>query len=179
MTQIRIAPDGRVRGLWTDEIDWPSLGKAAVKRASHVEFCEQEQLWYVRDSHARNSLRACLEIVLRRPLGDVLHWSGSRTEALAWERDYFSPGGPGWRSSPSYRRQIRVAGCTSNTKDNRFMDVLRLLFSLLSGGHGGRQHVSDHNRRQAYGPRWTRHRRRHIASYRRRRPRFKRQHASR
>lgn len=115
MTRIRIAPDGRVRGLWTDEIDWPSLGKAAVERASHVEFCERRQLWYVRDVRARNALRVFLEIVLRRPFGDVLHWSGSRRDALAWEHDYFSPGGPGWQSSPAYRRQIRAVGLVSHT----------------------------------------------------------------
>ena len=50
MTRIRIAPDGTVRGLWTDEIDWTFLGQTTVARASHVEFCERRQLWYVQAS---------------------------------------------------------------------------------------------------------------------------------
>ena len=49
------------------------------------------------------------------------------------------------------------------------MELLRLLFALLFGGHRGRQRVSDHHRRQPYGPGWTLCRRRHIAGYRRRR----------
>jgi hypothetical protein len=98
MIRIRIAPDGTVRGLRTDEIDWISLGKVAVERSSHVEFCERRQLWYVREGRARNALCKSLGIVLRRPFGYVLHWSGGRRDALAWEHDYFSPGGPGWQS---------------------------------------------------------------------------------
>ena len=170
MTRIRIAPDGVVRALWTDEIDWPSLGQATVERASHVEFCPRRQLWYVRDGRALHALRAALQFVLRRPFGDVLHWSSSRRDALAWEHHYFSPGGPGWQSPPAYRRQIRDAGLTSHTEENRLMELLRFFFGYLSGCYG-RQQVSDHQRRQAYGPSWTQHRRRHIASYRRRRPR--------
>ena len=79
MTRIRIAPDGTVRALWTDEIDWPSLGRAAVRRASHVEFCERSQLWSVRDNHARNALRALVGTPLPRPFGGVLHWSADGT----------------------------------------------------------------------------------------------------
>ena len=97
--KIRITPEGTIRGLWDDQIDWPSLGRVSVHRASRVEFCERRQLWYVRDGRARNALRTFLEIVLRRPFGDVLHWSRSRRDALAWEHDYFSPGGPGWPAS--------------------------------------------------------------------------------
>jgi hypothetical protein len=96
MTRLRIAPDGTVRGLWTDQVDWPSLGRAAVKRASHVEFCPRRQLWYVREGHSRNALRAILETLLRRPFGEVLHWARTRAAALAWEQKHYAPGGPGW-----------------------------------------------------------------------------------
>ena len=99
MTRIRIAPDGTVRGLWTDEVDWPSLGKAAVERASHVEFCERRQLWYVRAGKPRNRLRRILQLVLHRPFGEVLHWAKTRQEALAWEQNHYQPGGPGWPAS--------------------------------------------------------------------------------
>jgi hypothetical protein len=36
--KLRIAPDGTVRGLWDDAIDWQSLGRVSVRRASSVEF---------------------------------------------------------------------------------------------------------------------------------------------
>ena len=98
--KIRISPDGTVRGLWDDAVDWTSLGRVSVRRASHVEFCGRRQLWYVRDGRSRNALRAILGIVLRRPFGDVLHWSGSRGDALAWEQNHYQPGGPGW---PAYQ----------------------------------------------------------------------------
>ena len=171
MTKLRIAPDGVVRALWTDEVDWASVGKASVERASHIEFCKRRQLWYVRASRRCNALRAFLQFVLRRPFGPILHWSGGRGDALAWEREYFSPGGPGWQSSPAHRRQIRAGGLAPQKEENRLMELLRFLLSILSGGRGGRQRVSGHQRRQAYGPRWTQRRRRHIAGYRRRRPR--------
>ena len=171
MTRIRIAPDGTVRGLWTDEMDWLSLGKAAVKRASHVEFSERRQLWYVRDGQARKALRAFLETLIRRHFGRVLHWSESRTGALAWEHDYFSPGGPGWPPSETSRGQVCAGAVAPRKEDNRLMELLRSIFSLFSGGRGGWHWVSDHRRSQAFGPRWSRHRVRHIDSYRRRRPR--------
>lgn len=98
MTKIIIAPDGTVRGLWTDEIGWASLGKVAVRRASHVEFCSRRQLWYVRESRVRNALRIVLQRVLRRPFGKILFWSKSRSDALEWEAAYFGVGGPGWRN---------------------------------------------------------------------------------
>ncbi len=171
MTRIRIATDGTVGGLWSDEIDWSSLGRVSVDRASHVEFSGRRQLWYVRDRCARHALRAVHQFVLRRPLGDVLYWSGSRREALAWECDYFSPGGPGWASFPTSRRKTRAGGLAAQKEERPLMERLKLFFAFLPGGRCGRQRVSDHQRRQAYGPRWTLRRRRHIASYRRRRAR--------
>jgi len=99
MTRIRIDPDGTVRGLWTDEIDWHSLGRLAVARASHVEFCPRRQMWCVRAGRPRNPLRRALQFLLRRPFGEILHWAASRSDALAWEADYFGVGGPGWSQS--------------------------------------------------------------------------------
>lgn len=173
MTRIRIGPDGTIRGLWTDEIDWTSLGKTAVRRASHVEFCEHRQFWYVCSSQPRAALRASLKTWLKPHVRDVLHWSSTRSEALAWEHDHFSPGGPGWPFSPASQSQA-YAGDHTSKKEGRLVGLLRFLFALLSGDCGGRQHVSDHQRSQAYGPRWSHHRPRHINGYSRRSPHGKR-----
>ena len=42
-----IEADGVVRGLYTDEVDWPALGSLRVTRASTVEFDETMQGWVV------------------------------------------------------------------------------------------------------------------------------------
>lgn len=94
ITRLRITPNGNVTGLWDDQVDWRSLGSLTVRRASHVEFCRRRQLWHVRGARARNALRAILQIVLRRPFGEILYWSTTREQALAWEREYFSIHGP-------------------------------------------------------------------------------------
>ena len=99
MTRIRIDPDGTVRGLWTDEIDWSSLGRIVVRRASHMEFCQRRQRWCVRTGVPRNCLRRVLQCVVHRPLGEIVHWAASREKALAWEREHFGPGGVGWPGS--------------------------------------------------------------------------------
>lgn len=103
MTRIRIDPDGTVRGLWTDSIDWQAIGRLAVRRASHVEFCRRRQRWYVRSGTARNALRVFLATVFRRPFGEILYWAKTRAEALAWERRYYEPGGPGWSANQTRR----------------------------------------------------------------------------
>ncbi len=94
--KLRITPDGTVRGLWDDAIDWPTLGRIAVRRASHVEFCPRRQQWYVQSGRPRSWWRRVLQRVLRRPFGEVLHWAATRSSALTWEREHFAPGGPGW-----------------------------------------------------------------------------------
>lgn len=73
MTKIIIATDGTVRGLWTDEIGWTSLGKVAVERASHIEFCERRQHWYVRVAQPRGWFRRFIQRLVGRPCGEILH----------------------------------------------------------------------------------------------------------
>lgn len=86
MITLRITPDGRIRGLWTDEVALGDLGVLHVRRASHVEFDGHRQRWCVRPAHdpAR-----------------VLHQSRRRAAALAWEHRHFGPAGPGWPPSAS------------------------------------------------------------------------------
>jgi len=91
-----IAADGNVEGLWEDVVDWPSLGPIAVRRASHVEFCDRKQKWYVRAATPVGWLRRFVQRLLRRPCGEILHWATTRKQALAWEHAYYGPGGPGW-----------------------------------------------------------------------------------
>jgi hypothetical protein len=107
MTRISIATDGTVRGLWTDDIDWRSLGPVAVRRASHVEFWCRRQMWFVRRGRPRGVLRMILQAVFRRPCGEILHWTVSRADALKWEAVYFGVGGPEWMPMRSPRANFR------------------------------------------------------------------------
>ena len=88
--KLRITPDGNVTGLWDDEINWRSLGNLTVQRASHVEFSYRRQMWFVQRARPSRLLRRLLQNLLRRPFGEILHWSTTRKQALAWERDHFS-----------------------------------------------------------------------------------------
>lgn len=97
--KLRIGPDGVVRGLWDDGLDWCGLGQVRAERASHVEFDQRRQVWTVQIGQPRSRLRRWLQRLLRRPFGDILHWAASRSAALAWEREHFAPGGPGWPGS--------------------------------------------------------------------------------
>ncbi len=98
MITLRIAPDGVVRGLWTDEIDWANLGRLSVRRASHVEFCKRRQRWYVRSARPRGWLRCVVQWVTGRPCGELLYTAPTREAALAWEARHYAPGGLGWES---------------------------------------------------------------------------------
>lgn len=96
MTRIRIAPDGRVRGLWTDVIDWHSIGSLTVRRASSVEFDDSIQKWVVRAWRPRSRIRRFLQWLTGRPFGEIVRWATTRQDALAWERTHYQPGGQGW-----------------------------------------------------------------------------------
>ena len=50
MIKLRITPDGRICGLWTDNVQLRDLGALKVRRASHVEFDDRRQCWCVREA---------------------------------------------------------------------------------------------------------------------------------
>ncbi len=104
--KLRISPDGVVRGLWNDELDWRALGQLNVRRASHVEFCSRTQSWCVTSGRRRNAFQLLLRRLLRLSARGVLFSAPTRSEALLWEATHFGPGGPGW---PEARERSRAA----------------------------------------------------------------------
>ncbi len=112
--KLRIMPDGTICGLWDDAVDWTSLGPVSVQRASHVEFCPRHQQWYVQSGRPLSWWRRFLQRVLRRPFGEILHTVTTRSEALAWEREHFGPGGPGW---PETRERSRAQTVSKTPED--------------------------------------------------------------
>ena len=97
MIKLRITPDGRIRGLWSDEVQLCELGVVRVHRASHVEFDDSQQCWCVRDASPKTWFSRWLGALLERPVSRVLHRTDTRALALAWEHEHFEPGGPGWK----------------------------------------------------------------------------------
>jgi len=95
--KLRINSSGNIRSLWNDVIDWRSIGRLAVRRASYVEFCEPIQKWVVRAWRPRNRFFRFLQRLTGRPFGEVLYMADTRADALAWEQEYYGIGGPGWR----------------------------------------------------------------------------------
>ena len=85
MTKLRITPDGRIRGLWDDDVQLGDLGVIRVRRASHVEFDNRRQGWTVRPAITSGRYRC-----------PIVHQSPSRAHALAWEHEHFQPGGLFW-----------------------------------------------------------------------------------
>lgn len=65
---LDFAPDGTVRGLYTEVLPLASLGRLAVERASRIEFDAASQAWQVRN------VAGCL-----------LFAHPSRATCLAWE----------------------------------------------------------------------------------------------
>ena len=87
--RILITPEGRVKSLWDNCVDWRALGRVTISRASHIEFCNKKQMWYVKAGRPQGWLRRILQRISGYPLGEILHWTNSREEALKWEQKYF------------------------------------------------------------------------------------------
>lgn len=78
--QLQITAKGGVRMLQDDAVDLRKMGKVIVTRASHVEFCNKTQMWYVQSAKTMK----------------YLHRAPTRAKALAWEKRHYSPSGKGW-----------------------------------------------------------------------------------
>lgn len=106
MTKLRITPDGRIRGLWTDDVQLGELGFVRVQRASHVEFDNRLQCWTVRSATSTASVSTIigwLNLLIGKPPKQIIHQAHSRSQALAWEHEHFQPGGPYW---PNLTRRL-------------------------------------------------------------------------
>lgn len=80
MISLQITADGCVQMLQDDAVDLRELGEVQITRASHVEFDNERQAWYVQSAKTLT----------------YLHYALTRAAALAWEKDYYSPTGKGW-----------------------------------------------------------------------------------
>lgn len=76
---VVIEPNGTIRAMYDDAlVDVLSFGSLSIQRASHVEFCNESQAWFV-DMQADDSLR--IETFRVGPFA-------KHAEALAWEVVY-------------------------------------------------------------------------------------------
>lgn len=78
---LQITASGGVRMLHDDSVNLAELGTIEMSRASHVEFDNEKQAWYVQSALTLK--------ILKDDFPD-------RASALAWEKSYYSPSGEGW-----------------------------------------------------------------------------------
>lgn len=81
MISLQITPEGGIQMLQDDAIDLTQFGQVEVSRASHVEFCNREQGWYIESAKTGERLASGFK---------------TRGEAITWEKNYYSPSGAGW-----------------------------------------------------------------------------------
>ena len=79
--KLELTAQGGIRMLHDDAVDLSEFGKVEVCRASHVEFNNATGFWYVQSAKTGKMLKEDFT---------------SRADALAWEKKYYSPDGPGW-----------------------------------------------------------------------------------
>ena len=71
---LRIDPAAQVHCFYTEAIDLAQIGRLEVRRASTVEFNDNNQQWEVRN-----------------PAGLLLYSHPSRATCLAWEQEHLEP----------------------------------------------------------------------------------------
>lgn len=81
MLKMQITAQGGVQMLHDDAVDLTELGSVEMIRASHVEFDNEKQVWFVQSAKTMKILADGFK---------------TRAEALTWEKNYYSPGGDGW-----------------------------------------------------------------------------------
>jgi hypothetical protein len=80
--QLVVAPDGRVRTLYSEVIDLAALGRPAIARASSVE-PDGEGRWH-----------ADLRLLLGPVLGPFNHRSEALAAEVAWLEEHWLPISP-------------------------------------------------------------------------------------
>jgi len=80
--KLQITKSGGIQMLHDDLVHLEEFGEVQVTRASHVEFNNDTQRWYVQSAKSMIILKADFE---------------TREQALAWEKQYYSPDEEGWR----------------------------------------------------------------------------------
>lgn len=78
--QIKITKFGGIEMLHDDLAEIETFGHVTTKRASHVEFDNDRQKWYVQSARTEK----------------MLGYFDTRQQALEWEKNYYSPDGQGW-----------------------------------------------------------------------------------
>lgn len=79
---LQITASGGVQMLHDDAVDLTELGQIEMSRASHVEFNNEKQAWFVQSAASLKVLKDDFR---------------TRADALAWEKSYYSPDGEGWK----------------------------------------------------------------------------------
>jgi hypothetical protein len=83
MQTIKLEISGNeIRKLHDDLIDWGKFGKLKVRRASHVEFNNKTGFWFVKSAKTGKMIKDDFK---------------TRELALAFEKEYYTPGGKGWK----------------------------------------------------------------------------------
>lgn len=78
---LQITKAGGIQMLQDDAVDLREFGPVKVFRASHVEFSEEKQTWFVQSAKTGEVLRDDFQ---------------TRAEAIEWEKQHYAPGGQGW-----------------------------------------------------------------------------------
>ena len=93
MIQIEITASGGVQMLHDDAVNLGEFGEIEVRRASHVEYSDGHPA----PIHGNRWPSARGWFVQSAMTGDILKAGiPTRAEALAWEKEYYSPSGAGW-----------------------------------------------------------------------------------
>lgn len=89
MITLQVTPEGGIQMLHDDAVDLTELGEIEMSRASHVEFDNQKQGWFVQSAKTLKILAEGFK---------------TRAEALTWEKKFYSPDGDGWAELTGEKR---------------------------------------------------------------------------
>lgn len=90
---LQITAAGGIRMLHDDHVDLSEFGEIKVSRASHVEFSDGN---HTSDNGYANGIPKGWYVQSAATLDILKDGLTTRAEALAWEKQHYSPGGAGW-----------------------------------------------------------------------------------